>query len=109
MLKFFLTCCCHYFTKNYGLSKDTESVDLHREVDQRIHNPDSDSSHKTSESVDLTNLDSTDYGCEIRLVNTLYYIYIIVSPYIYLIFAASSVGDNTGFYTVSETINSSAL
>ena len=37
-------------------------------VDQRIHNPDSDSSHKTSESVDLTNLDSTDYGCEIRLL-----------------------------------------
>ena len=34
----------------------------------RIHNPDSDSSHKTSESVDLTNLDSTDYGCEIRLI-----------------------------------------
>ena len=31
--------------------------------------PDSDSSHNTSESVDLTNLDSTDYGCEIRLVH----------------------------------------
>ena len=44
------------------------SVDLPLEVDQRIHNPDSDSSHKTSESVDLTNLDSTDYGCEIRLI-----------------------------------------
>ena len=39
-----------------------------REVDQRIHNPDSDSSHITGESVDLTNLDSTDYGCEIRLL-----------------------------------------
>ena len=39
-----------------------------REVDQLIHNPDSDSSHNTSEFVDLMNLDSTDYGCEIRLV-----------------------------------------
>ena len=34
----------------------------------RIHNPDS--SHNTSESVDLTNLDSTDYGCEIRLMKS---------------------------------------
>ena len=34
-----------------------------------IHNPDSDSSPNTSESVDLTNLDSTDYGCEIRLLS----------------------------------------
>ena len=42
---------------------------LNLEVDQRIHNPDSDSSHKTSESVDLTNLDSTDYVCEIRLLS----------------------------------------
>ena len=40
------------------------------EVDQWIHNLDSDSSHNTSESVDLTNLDSTDYGCEIRLLVT---------------------------------------
>ena len=45
-------------------------MDLPREVDQRIHNPDSDSSHKTSESVDLTNLDSTDYGCEIHLLDS---------------------------------------
>ena len=33
---------------------------------KRIHNPDS--SHITSESVDLKNLDSTDYGCEICLL-----------------------------------------
>ena len=38
---------------------------LTQEVDQ-IHN--SDSSHVTSESVDLKNLDSADYGCEIRLL-----------------------------------------
>ena len=43
-------------------------MDLPRELDQWIHNPDSDSSHNTSESVDLTNLDSTDYGCEICLL-----------------------------------------
>ena len=59
------------FYKELWVSKDSESVDLPREVDQRIHNPDSDSSHKTSESVDLTNLDLTDYGCEIRLCNYL--------------------------------------
>ena len=41
-----------------------------REVDQRIHNPDSDSSHNTSESVDLMNLDSMDYGREKRLLIT---------------------------------------
>ena len=29
---------------------------------------DLDSSHNTSESVDLTNLYSMDYGCEIRLI-----------------------------------------
>ena len=35
-------------------------------ADQRIHNPDS--SHVTSESVDLKNLNLTDYGYEIRLM-----------------------------------------
>ena len=44
------------------MGNESESVDL------RIHNPDSDSSHITSESVDLKNLDSTDYGCEICLL-----------------------------------------
>ena len=38
------------------------------EVAQRIHNPDSDSSHIISECVNVRNLDSTDYGCEIRLI-----------------------------------------
>ena len=56
------------FLKKLWVIKQSESVDLPREVDQRIHNPDSDSSHNTSESVDLMNLDLTDYGCEIRLV-----------------------------------------
>ena len=37
-------------------------------LNQQIHNPDSDSSHITSESVNLTNIDLGDYGCEIRLV-----------------------------------------
>ena len=46
---------------------DSESVDLPLEVDQRIHYPDSDSSNFTSESVNLMNLDSMDYGCEICL------------------------------------------
>ena len=55
------TCCFrHHFNKLIIFS-------VPREVDQRIHNPDSDSSHNTSESVDLRNLDSTDYGCEVRL------------------------------------------
>ena len=68
MLKFPATCCHHYFSKNYGKSKQSESVYLPLEVDQRIYNPDSNSSHNTSESVDLTNLDLTDYGCEICLL-----------------------------------------
>ena len=33
-----------------------------------MHNPDSDSSHTTSKSVDQRNLDSMDNGCEIRLL-----------------------------------------
>ena len=93
MLKFPATCCCHYFSENYGQSKESESVDLPLEVDQRILNPDSDSSHNTSESVDLANLDlnlyftnlanpknpnlnldSMDYGCEIRLMFFYFYI-----------------------------------
>ena len=32
-------------------------------------NPDSDSSRNTSKSVDLTNLDSMDYGCKIHLLH----------------------------------------
>ena len=68
MLKFSVTCCRHYFSKNYGYSKQSESIDLPLEVDQRIHNLDSDSSHNTSEFVDLMNLDSTEYGCEINLL-----------------------------------------
>ena len=68
MLKFPATCYRHYFTKIYGQSNESESVDLPLEVDQQIHNPVSDSSYITSESVDLKNLDSTDYGCEIRLL-----------------------------------------
>ena len=49
------------------MQKREESVDLPQKVDRWIHNPDSDSSHITSEFVNLRNLDSTDYGCEIRL------------------------------------------
>ena len=46
----------------FGYSNESESDDLPLEVDQWIPNPDSDSSHITSKSVDLKNLDSTDYG-----------------------------------------------
>ena len=59
MLKFPATFCRHYFIKNFGLSKESWIVNL--EVDQWIQNPDSDSTHITSESVDLRNPDSTDY------------------------------------------------
>ena len=73
MLKFYTTFCRHYFTKNSGYSNEFESVDLPREVDQQIH--DSDSSHISSKFVDLKNLDSTDYACEIRLLSDYYQIH----------------------------------
>ena len=74
MLKFPATFCRHYFTKIYGKSNESESVDLPLRVDQRIHNPDSDSSHITSASVDLKNLDSTDYGCEIHIYSVIFHL-----------------------------------
>ena len=40
------------------------------EVDQQIHNPNQDSGHIKSESINLKNLDSTDYVCEIHLVES---------------------------------------
>ena len=53
-----------------GNPKKSESVDLPPKVakDQWIHNPDSHSSHNTSKSINLRNLDSMDYGCEIHLL-----------------------------------------
>ena len=74
MFSFWIQICRKlYFTnlgnpKNPNLNLDSMdySCEIRLEVHQRIHNPDSDSSDITSESVDLKNLDSMDYSCEIR-------------------------------------------
>ena len=67
MLKFLLHVAAIILQRFMGNPRTLNPL-IYLSVDQRIHNPDSDSSHITSESVDLTNLDSTDYGWEIRLM-----------------------------------------